>query len=82
MPLEPDDFMYEVGSQESNTIFNMTLINFDEELYSFGVWGRVFATDGQEADPAVEESTDSAVRSILSTLLLVPVFVIVVLSGY
>lgn len=78
MPLEAEDYLYELTSVESNTVFKLTLRNFNEELYSFAVWGRVFATDGQEADPAV----GSAVQSFLSRLLLAPVLGMLAFGRY
>lgn len=79
MPLEPEDYTYEFASSGNNTVYNLTLENFNEELYSFAVWGRVFATDGQEADPPVQ---DSASRSAMSGILLVALLGVVGLGRY
>lgn len=88
MPLEAEAYYYGKMTAGIVTYSSLTLRDFDEELYTFAIWGRVFATDGQEADPPVEEvaaettpavtesvqttTPDAAHSHYLSGLLLIP----------
>ncbi|XP_075983848.1 vanin-like protein 1 isoform X3 [Anticarsia gemmatalis] len=68
MPLETKEYTYNKTVTGNVTVHSMSLLNSSPELYTFAIWGRVFATDGQEADPPFEDS--SSVRYMLSTTLL------------
>ncbi|XP_059054217.1 vanin-like protein 1 [Achroia grisella] len=66
MPLKPQEFTYYENEYGNVTIYNLTLNNYDAQLYSFAVWGRVFATDGDIETPPVEvPRTDSYVAAVL-----------------
>lgn len=62
MPLEPISYTYDANYNGDTTVYNLILKEFDDDLYNFAVWGRVFATDGLEADPPVDDS--AGVRNI------------------
>ncbi|XP_035448666.2 vanin-like protein 2 isoform X3 [Spodoptera frugiperda] len=55
MPLESKDFTYTKAQQNDVTVHTMTLTNKMAELYTFAIWGRRFATDGQDADPELPD---------------------------
>ncbi|RVE50259.1 hypothetical protein evm_005094 [Chilo suppressalis] len=57
MPLEPDYYTYSEDKNEEVTVYNLFLEKYDRELYSFAIWGRVFAGDGELEDPPLTEPT-------------------------
>ncbi|KAM3963991.1 vanin-like protein 1 [Aphomia sociella] len=68
MPLETEGFTYNENTQGNVTVYTLTLRRNTAQLYTFAVWGRVFATDGQDAAPAVP---DSSPEHLLNSLLLI-----------
>lgn len=66
MPLEPTAYSYDVSSEGGLTYFNFTLNDFNDELYSFTVWGRVYGTDGQDADPPIDETATDSNQAIVT----------------
>ncbi|XP_037292535.1 vanin-like protein 2 isoform X2 [Manduca sexta] len=68
MPLEPKGFTFTATTANTTTVYNYSLVNLDAKLYAFTLWGRYFATDGQDATPPVP---DSATAHLLSGVLLV-----------
>jgi hypothetical protein len=86
MPLETEYYIYSEDINQNVTVYSLFLDNTEVELYSFAIWGRLFATDGQEADPPIEENTepgfteepttteqdDSASAHLVAKILLIP----------
>lgn len=94
MPLEPSDYTYSTStsSNVSFSVHTFILNNINVDLYAFAIWGRVFATDGQEASlPVAEEANtsessttapedpslpDSSTVVVLNSSLLMAVFIL------
>ncbi|XP_039751967.1 vanin-like protein 1 [Pararge aegeria] len=59
MPLKPADYLFEEVRQilDSYTVYLFVLRNLKAELYSFGLWGREFSTDGETTDNDSPEET-------------------------
>ncbi|KAL4711785.1 hypothetical protein ACJJTC_005954 [Scirpophaga incertulas] len=60
MPLKSEDFTYSEDTNDNVTVYTMFLDNTNVELYSFSIWGRVFATDGLDADPPLEVTDETS----------------------
>ncbi|XP_026755190.2 uncharacterized protein LOC113515229 [Galleria mellonella] len=69
MPLEVKDFTFNEDTQGDVTVYSLTLKRTNAQLYAFAVWGRVFATDKQDASPPIP---DSSPKHLLNILLLIP----------
>ncbi|KAH9636944.1 hypothetical protein HF086_016883 [Spodoptera exigua] len=55
MPLESKEYTYTKVAYNNVTVHTMMLTNKFAELYSFALWGRRFATDGQVEDPPLPD---------------------------
>lgn len=55
MPLESKEYTYTKVPYNNVTVHTMMLTNKFAELYSFALWGRRFATDGQVEDPPLPD---------------------------
>lgn len=56
MPLEPTTYTFNKVVNTQITLYDYALSVHEVELYSFALWGRVFATDGDEATPPFNSS--------------------------
>ncbi|XP_034828264.1 vanin-like protein 1 isoform X3 [Maniola hyperantus] len=66
MPLKPKDHTYRETVSSVTNIYVLDLKNVTAELYVFGIWGREYTLDGQEASPPVKiEATNSVIDSAL-----------------
>ncbi|KAJ0173032.1 hypothetical protein K1T71_011208 [Dendrolimus kikuchii] len=76
MALKSTDFNYNKVDNGNTTTHSYTLVNKNAELYTFALWGRVFATDGLDVDPPRNEtedtSPDSSVVHLVNSVLLIP----------
>ncbi|XP_041971884.1 vanin-like protein 1 isoform X1 [Aricia agestis] len=75
MPLEISEYTFEEKHTSTINIYEYKLKNFDTGLYAFGIWGRVYETDGEDATPAVDETNNGIVVRIRIVLLLLSLFV-------
>ncbi|VVC93050.1 unnamed protein product, partial [Leptidea sinapis] len=56
LPLNSNDFALEIQTMLGTVdLYNYTLLNNNVGLYSFGIYGRVFADDGKEPTPPIIE---------------------------
>ncbi|XP_045539002.1 vanin-like protein 2 isoform X3 [Papilio machaon] len=76
-PLKPEYYTYEkkLSGGGLKTHYSLKLNNFTRDLYSFAVWGRVFADDGKEATPPLTSGDNSfSIRIPALCLLLISCF--------
>ncbi|CAH2051808.1 unnamed protein product, partial [Iphiclides podalirius] len=76
MPLKSHQYTFDSVSNGSTTTYFLNLNSEVEDLYSFAVWGRVFATDGEDASPPLVELGDnsSSIQSFAIILLVPTIF--------
>lgn len=70
MPLKSDEYVYEDAVLTNGTnIYVFNLKNRATELYAFGIWGRDYTKDGEDATPP-QDDTDSSVKHKVNIILL------------
>lgn len=76
MPLNSHHYTYGHLTQNNKTTYSMTLNNQVGNLYCVAVWGRVSATDGEDATPPIEKdgSNSSSVKTFAVFLLALTLF--------
>lgn len=68
MPLEPRDYTYYKNITGNHIVHTMSLNTVSADLYAFGLWGRLFTTDGEDPHPPVDDPSSSTVPSINRSL--------------
>ncbi|XP_050677594.1 vanin-like protein 1 isoform X1 [Leptidea sinapis] len=69
LPLNSNDFALEIQTMLGTVdLYNYTLLNNNVGLYSFGIYGRVFADDGKEpTPPIIEEEREETTPALVTT---------------
>ncbi|CAB3220557.1 unnamed protein product [Arctia plantaginis] len=70
MPLEVPDFTYYKNVTGNVTVHTLSLDNVSAELHMFGLWGRLFTTDGEDPHPSVDDPSSSIVHILSRSLLM------------
>ncbi|CAB3220552.1 unnamed protein product [Arctia plantaginis] len=68
MPLEPRDYTYYKNSTGHDIVYTLSLNTVSADLYTFGVWGRLFTSDGEDPHPPVDDPSSATVHLLSRSL--------------
>lgn len=76
MPLKTEDYKFTEEQSGDRITFELSLLNKDKEILSFGIWGRVFDRDDGEPTPERDSATASRLNVIVLFVLMLTVIII------